>query len=181
MGMKHYTLEQWDRYTGDALSSEERLDYEMHLSSCELCLDLYMQSLERASGSYPDLADRAGLADAVMEQIVQDQPIQPAPTLPPASMRPVTARTRPAFTRHPLFHYTVAAAITVILMGSGAFQSLTEKLGRMEPAVQAVEQEPASEQTGAGNGRTPVSYKIMEKTIGMLDSIQNKHEKGGAR
>jgi len=186
MGMKHYTLAQWELYSGGLLSNEERSAYETHLSTCDPCLELYMQSLERAADSYPALNNETALAEAVMERIHQTEPaVTSPPFIPSQSARPGKVRKTPAFTRHPLFHYTVAAAITVILMSSGAFQSLTERMGHFGMIAEAGEQElnpdQDYEQSGWVNGSSSISYKIMEKTIVMLDSIQPKHEKGGTR
>ncbi|MFD0680673.1 MULTISPECIES: hypothetical protein [unclassified Paenibacillus] len=183
--MKHYTLEQWDLYAGELLSDEDRLAYETHLSSCDSCLDLYMQSLERSAGSYPVLQSADELAEAVMGRIIlEESTASPDPASVPSKWSESrTARRSPSFTRHPLFHYAIAAAITFILMSSGAFQSLTERIGHLDAAAEAVEQEPdlEPEQTVKVNGHASVSYRIMEKTIVMLDSIQPKQAKGGAR
>ncbi|TDF93574.1 hypothetical protein [Paenibacillus piri] len=182
--MKHYTLEQWDRYTGAQLPDEECAAYEAHLSSCEPCFELYMQSLERAAASYPALEDGNGLADAVMSHI-EAHAAPSSPASPPIE-RPQLQVKRwraLAYTRHPAFHYGVAAAITILLMSSGAFQSMMERLTHLEPATLAIEQEQGMDQTQTEQaaGRIPVSYKIMEKTIFVLDSIQPRHDKGGSR
>ncbi|NOU95000.1 hypothetical protein GC093_17485 [Paenibacillus sp. LMG 31456] len=179
--MKHYTLEQWDLYAGERLSEEESLAYETHLSSCDSCLELYMQSLECAADSYPMLQADAEFAEAVMGRISREESMASPASIPLELIKSSTVRRTPAFTRHPLFHYTVAAAITIILMGSGAFQSLTERIGHLETAAEAMDQSQAQGETPKVNERTSVSYKIMEKTIVMLDSIQPKQAKGGAR
>lgn len=179
MGMKHFTSEQWDLYAEGQLPDEERRAYEAHLSSCESCLEWYMQSLERAACAYPELEDEARFTEAVMARIDLEHPLSP----PAFSMKKAKlgqTRRVPAFTRNPLFHYTVAAVITVILMSSGAFQSLTDSVGYLETATETTGLAD-SEQSAVTEGPTSVSYKIMEKTIVMLDSIKARHEQGGVR
>jgi hypothetical protein len=79
----------------------------------------------------------------------------------------------------------VAAVITIILMSSGAFQSLTERVGSLGTQTEATggrgQQEQDPTQPKQATESTSVSYKLMEKTIVMLDSLQPKHERGGAR
>jgi anti-sigma factor RsiW len=165
--MKHFTQEQWDRYAKDELTHEELLTYETHLSSCDLCLELYMDSVERAAVLYPQLDDKSGFADTVMERVH---------SLPALVEQARTNRKLLRFSRHPVFHYTVAAAITLLLMSSGAFSSLTDRLGVLNIHTEAIESRQAQDEE-----HSSVSYKIMEKTIVMLDAIQPKREKGGAR
>ncbi|MDF2961293.1 MAG: hypothetical protein K0S39_3028 [Paenibacillus sp.] len=181
--MKHYSLEQWDLYAGEKLSDEERLAYEAHLCACDSCLELYMQSLERCAGMYPKIEDEAGLAESVMERISTEGSNASPVSKPFIRVNSNPTKKTPVFTRHPLFHYAVAAAITIILMSSGAFQSLTERIGHLETAetTETAEQEQGGEQKDLKTEHASVSYKIMEKTIVMLDSIQPKHERGGAR
>lgn len=77
---------------------------------------------------------------------------------------------------HPIFHYTVAAGITMmILMSSGLFQSLAEGSRQVDPlSPELIQGEPPNE-------HLPVSQQLLDKTIVMLDSIQPKHERGGIR
>lgn len=172
--MKHYSLEQWACYVREELSMEEQLEYEAHLSSCDQCLELYMQCLELARDSFPVLAAEKVMADAVMQSIVASTSISEVlDTRKPEPAIQRQKKTAPSFLRHPVFHYAVAAAVTFLLMGTGVFQSLAERVGSAETNV--VASPPVQED------RSSVSQIIMEKTIGMLDSIQPKHERGGNR
>jgi hypothetical protein len=179
MEMKHYTLEQWKTYVGQELTDQEHEQFERHLESCESCLELYMLSLELAADFYPMLRDEQALADQVMEAIqAADQPKSMAsrPVIEGASWSWKQNRLKLGpWIRHPLFHYTVAAAITLILMSSGVFQSLADRMGQgdqlsTKPTQAVPWEEPLS-----------VSKKLMDQTIIVLDAIQPKLERGGVR
>lgn len=174
--MKHYTLEQWTRYVREELTSEEQLEYEAHLGSCDQCLERYMQCLELAADSFPVLAEHTGAAMA--EAVMQSIGAAATPSLYDVVSKPEPVRRQskptPSFLRHPVFHYAVAAAVTFLLMGTGVFQSLAERVGSAESNVEA---SPLVQE----DNRSSVSQLIMEKTIVMLDSIQPKHERGGTR
>jgi hypothetical protein len=175
--MSHYTLEQWKRYVEDDITFEDRDFYESHLSSCESCLQLYMQSLDAAAGSYPVVVDQTAFADSVMEAIRAHSVELPQVQLQPvAHPNPNSERFKRAnWLRHPLFHYTVAAAITLVLMNSGVFQSIAERFGTADLfRAETAQEEGLIEQPS-------VSKKLMEKTIVMLDAIQPKNERGGTR
>jgi len=172
--MKHYTAEQWTRYVKEELTYEEQLEYEAHLGSCDQCLEQYMKCLESAADTFPMLADNqsAAMAEAVMQIIVA------APTVHEVQKKSSDRRKRPAssFLSHPVFHYTVAAAVTFLLMGTGLYQSFADRLGSAETSIEAA---PYVQEDRAD--RVPVSQLIMEKTIVMLDAIQPKYERGGTR
>jgi anti-sigma factor RsiW len=177
MEMKHGTLEQWAAYVRHELPDGESAELEKHLESCEVCMELYVQSVELAMGSYPMLLNEIALADSVMKTIHEGSYVKHAACLAEAEgasatrkwLRPVT------WTRHPLFHYSVAAAITMILLGSGLFQSLLPVEGQADPfSSEPAQGEPLKRQPS-------VSQQLLDQTIVMLDSIQHKQERGGIR
>jgi anti-sigma factor RsiW len=175
--MKHYTLEQWKHYVEQDLTDGDRDVYEAHLSTCELCLELYMQALERAADSYPVLIDQAALADKVMETIAARTNAESTVSqfLQPESEHKQKPSETASWLRHPIFHYTVAAAVTLVLMSSGVFQSIADPVGQAKPpSTETAQVETLIEQPS-------VSKMIMEKTIVMLNSIQSKQERGGIR
>ncbi|MDF2670206.1 MAG: hypothetical protein K0R67_2512, partial [Paenibacillus sp.] len=74
--------------------------------------------------------------------------------------------------RHPLFQYTVAAAITMLLLTTGVFHNI----GKITP-------EPGS----TGNSSPPrqeqpsnsFSQRLMERTTTLLDHLQPNRQEGG--
>ncbi|MFH5187007.1 hypothetical protein ACHHV8_32960 [Paenibacillus sp. TAB 01] len=177
--MKHYTLERWTQYARQEppLTPQEEAELEQHLQQCDTCLELYMLGLEEAEADYPALADPQVLLDQVMLKL---PPMAPTPQ---ADFSPLPAKKiedrRTGWLRHPVFHYTVAAAITVVLMSSGAFQTIVD---RLQPGDSYGSEAMKLEHRDKGQAeRTSMSQTIMNKTIVMLDAIQAKHERGGTR
>ncbi|CAG7655683.1 zf-HC2 domain-containing protein [Paenibacillus allorhizosphaerae] len=164
--MNHIPVEQWKKYVEDELEPVERERCEAHLIVCDLCLEQYMQCLEQSEGlPLPD--DEAAFAAAAMnrfDELCTSQERNAALTVLPAARRDA----RLPLLHHPFFHYAVAAVITLILMGSGVFQTITQQIAHIEPDS-ANAAEPADE---------PFSKIIMNHTLGMLDSIQPKRERG---
>lgn len=175
--MKHYTVEQWSRYARQELTDDEQHEYETHLSSCDECLEHYMQGLELAANTFPTLTEtaEAAIVETVMQRIAAES--APSSQVIEAISKPLPKpqdRKASSFLRHPAFHYAVAAVITMLLMGTSTFQTLMDRIGSAESSVEAGPWMQEEEHFS-------VSQKIMEKTIGMLDSIQPKHERGGTR
>lgn len=179
--MKHYTLEQWTRYVMQepTMLQEEQLAYEEHLNGCDVCLELYMQSLDLASSSYPVWTGQQAAFERMMNEL---QPIVPQEAaLSPEPLRkqePMEKKFR-AWLRHPIFHYAVAASITMLLMGSGAFQTIMDRIEHENAQGEALHARLPDQ--GEIEQHIPVSQMIMNKTIVMLDSIQGKQERGGTR
>lgn len=179
--MKHYTGEQWMTYVEQGLSDEDNQQMEQHLVTCDSCMELYMQSLERVVGSYPSLPDEAALADRVMLAIEAADSVSPSSTAPrlapseEAGFGSQKQRNPRTWMRSPLFHYAVAAVITLVLMSSGIFQSIMDHPAGIDRTSNREAQAEAAEEP------VSVSKKLMDKTIVVLDSIQPKQEKGGNR
>ena len=169
--MTHIPLEQWKQYVEDALAPAERERYETHLAVCDLCLEQYMLCLGQAEG-LPLPVDEAAFADTAMDRfdalwnVSQEQEREREN----ASQAPLTVKrnVRLPLLHHPFFHYAVAAVITLILMGSGAFQTITRPITHIEPGSA----------NAAERADTPYSKIIMNHTLGLLDSIQPKRERG---
>lgn len=178
--MKHYTLEQWTQYARQEplLTPQEEAELEQHLQMCDTCLELYMLGVENAEADYPALTDPQALFDQVIFQL--PQLVSPTPQTNFSSLPAKKIEDRgTAWLRHPVFHYTVAAAITVVLMSSGAFQTIVDRLQPGDPfGSEAMKLEHQDKKEAE---RMSVSQTIMNKTIVMLDAIQAKHERGGTR
>lgn len=168
MGMNHRREETWLQYVKDELTNEERANCEAHLDSCDACFELYMQCLEQAGDFLPQLEDQEAFSTRVMMRLEQEMPhTRLVERVPEQTKR----KLRIPWIQHPFFHYAVAAAITLILMSTGVFQTLTQQISRLDTAAEKKTAE------------TPilhvsVSEQLMNKTIGMLDSIQPRYERG---
>ncbi|WP_010500471.1 anti-sigma factor family protein [Paenibacillus elgii] len=168
---QHRPLNIWMQYVNDELPLEERERCEAHLDGCEPCLELYMECIGQLADSLPALSDTDAFAAVVMQRWAEGQPLasEAEDTL---ANQPAESKRRIPWTQSPFFHYAVAAAITLLLMSTGVFHSL---MGHPEPGRMSYS---ASDRTEA---YVPFSEILLEKTIGLLDSIQPKHERGGTR
>jgi len=151
--MAHYENDTWKAYIKDELSEKKRIEIEDHLFSCNHCLDVYMLQLEAVTDSLPSLPNSQSLTDAVIESLPFSKPVTKAST-----------RKR-RFYQHSLFHYGVAAAITMVLMTSGFFQSITGFVSTVEAASN-----PPTQQA--------VSKNVMEKALWIIDMIEPKQKEG---
>lgn len=163
--MKHISEETWQLYINDELPDDERNCCEEHMTACDSCLELYMSCLDRAAERLPQ-PDMHTLTERTMlrwDEHMQQQGESSAG-------RQTNRRLSRSWMRHPIFHYAVAAAITLILMGSGVFQMFAQQVNALDPRAQA-ETDPVQHRS--------FSNQLMNKTIGMLDAIQPKQEERG--
>jgi anti-sigma factor RsiW len=110
--MKHISSDEWMRYVKGELTDELRDSYEAHLYDCEECMNSYLKAMEASESSLPLLSEGSQLTDAIMKQIGEVDLTRGA-----TNQRP--------FYQHTLFHYVIAAAMTLVLMFSGVFHSIT--------------------------------------------------------
>lgn len=114
--MSHRSQEQWLQYLKGEGSEAERLEAEAHLYTCDECLERYLGCLEGSSGPAADVDDPQLFGDAVMAGLHgRDRD---------SGERGLRRKRPRTWLRHPLFHYAVSAAITLLLMTSGAFREL---------------------------------------------------------
>lgn len=152
--MKHFTYEEWKRYANDELAEADRGIYEDHLYSCDDCLELYLEAV--AATELPQIESGSNFTDLVMAQISAEakEPVQP--------LIHEEKKRRP-FYQSPLFHYSLAAAMTILLMTTGVFQSITQYAGAV--------QEPDFQEK-----KTSVTEGLVDKTFAWMDTIEKKNK-----
>lgn len=157
--MKHYSYEEWMKYVENKLDKGVREVYENHLYSCDQCLDIYLEAVAESEPELPMLSNEADFTDLVMGQI--------ANTKSPDIQKPQVKRKQSKrFYQSAAFHYTIAAAMTILLMMTGVFQSITQYAGDVQsPDFQKKE--------------SSVTEGIVDKTFGWLDSIETKNKEEG--
>jgi hypothetical protein len=156
--MKHYSYEEWQHYVKDELSEDRREDLESHLYTCDLCLEVYLQAVTANETSLPALPDETNFTDRVMEMGPFTNNVNNVEIVSPV---PVTER-KPLYQRAG-FHYLLAAAATLLLMFSGAFQSLATYAGSLEkPMIQERKPKPS------------VTEGVINKTFAWMDSLEKK-------
>jgi anti-sigma factor RsiW len=153
---QHYSKQAWMDYVKGHLMEEDRPSFEAHLYNCEMCFQLYMACVSQEGELNPDESTIVQQEEEWIDQIMETIQVQKNTLLLQSSL--------PNPPRIPLFqrswlHYTVAAAITIILMAAGLFQGLMSS----NKIIQS-ESQPAHESS--------YTDQLMDKTVMMLDAIQ---------
>ncbi|WP_409343698.1 anti-sigma factor family protein [Paenibacillus sp. MBLB4367] len=182
--MNHYGKEEWRLYAEGRIGDREREAYEEHLYVCEMCMSIYAGLLDEQADSeggqqmpFMEAAQGAAFTERVMAAIRELEGAaasdsEEAGGNPDAGGMKAkregqgTAASRIPLFRRPLFHYAVAAVITLILMSTGMFHTISSRIGHMES--------PTNE------AREPFSERLMEKTVSVLDAMQAK-QRGGEK
>jgi len=115
--MKKYELEDWVSYIRGTLGEEERLEMEKLLFASDEEMEQYLYAMDSLEGELPEPEDHDVFAERMMQQLY-GKPVQHSPK---GKVKPRHKH----WYEHPMFHYTIAASITFILLMSGVFQNLT--------------------------------------------------------
>lgn len=187
--MKHYCYEEWVQYVKNEMNDQKREQLENHLYTCDQCLEQYLQAMAANETSLPILSNESSFTDLVMAEVSKQKEVVPdtgsdLDTLPIVQSVPDTVRnlntvsmvTSVPDTQHverkenrkkPLyqqaaFHYLLAAAATLLLTFSGAFQSLATYAKSIESPTQVQEKKPS------------VTEGVINKTFAWMDSLEKK-------
>lgn len=161
--MKHYSLERWQQYVKDELSEHQREELEYHLYTCNQCLEVYLEAVTANETSLPALPNDNEFTNRIMEMVpVTNKNISMVKmdSLVPDTDTNTDNNSRPFYQRAG-FHYLLAAAATLLLMFSGAFQSLASYAGSLEKPIME-EKKPS------------VTEGVINKTFAWMDSLEKK-------
>lgn len=114
--VNHIPFEKWLEFVNDELNESDRRKCEDHLYTCDQCLQLYVQAIDYIEESIPLLRD-ATFTDDIIEHI---------------ETRPIRQTNEDQIYKRKIVNYFVAAAMTIILMGSGAFTQLLDTVNRID-------------------------------------------------
>ncbi|MBU8880309.1 hypothetical protein BGM26_15260 [Bacillus sp. FJAT-29790] len=154
--MKHYSEQEWLAYVKNELDEDARVLYENHLYSCDQCLEIYFQAVAEEETELPVISNEADFTDLVMAQISESKVSKIRSSKSIGEMR------KP-FCQSAVFHYSIAAAMTILLMMTGVFQSITKYAENVQsPEFQEKE--------------TPLSLGIVDKTFAWMDSLEKMKE-----
>lgn len=143
--MNHYTYEQWLKYVNDEIEGNVREFFDDHLYSCEQCLALYLQVVEDQSTHLPVLSNEDEFTNLVMAKVKSDRKVIP-------------------FHQKTIFHYIIAAAMTLLLMSTGVFQSMTKYVDHVENPLEV---------------KMPsMTEGLVNKTFAWMDSIDITNKEG---
>ncbi|MGN7453495.1 hypothetical protein ACTHPH_01635 [Paenibacillus pasadenensis] len=176
----HPPMESWSRYAAGLGGAPERLAMERHLESCELCLEAFQAAALAEEPARDECPKQAALAErlrgealervraAVLDELAREQ--ADAERRPPPRRR--------SWTRHPAFHYGLAAALTLLLLGSGALGELGRQL---EHAASARPPQPSLSTERPDAGEESWSSRVVDRTSRLLQEWQSaRYRDGGA-
>jgi hypothetical protein len=149
--IKQYSYEDWCRYVKNEIGDTIRNDMEAHLYSCDQCLDIYLEVLDCEGSGLPNIQNEHYFTDSVLTGI--------------ADLKKQTAQVegKKSFSQSSVFHYLIAAAMTMVLMLSGVFQSIIKYTDTV--------QSPQSFQKS-----TSFSEGIIHKTFTWMDTFELKNK-----
>ncbi|MEX2414581.1 MAG: hypothetical protein WD424_00440 [Paenibacillaceae bacterium] len=151
--MTHYTIQQWQAYIQGGEFDCTSMD--THLLECDDCTEFYLVALEELHEYLPELTNITAFTEGVLERI------GPLPKYKPITQQPIANK---KWYINTLFHYTIAASLTLVLVGSGIFDHMVDR-------VLQISQETEQAQ------KTSVSDQLTNKAGKWLDSIPAKHVK----
>ncbi|RIW33987.1 hypothetical protein D3H55_10330 [Bacillus salacetis] len=149
--MKHVTYEEWQKYVGDGLAEEVRQQYEEHLYSCDDCMEIYLAAIEAGGTSFPEFSDEARFTEDIMNEVEQYKERDDS-----------RAGKKQRFYQNAAFHYSVAAAMTIVLMYTGIFQQL---IGFAEEFERS--------------SRPSFTNELMNKTTDLINNVENQTREEG--
>lgn len=141
--MRHFEYEEWVKYVQGEVDEDVRYMYEQHLATCDLCLNRYIEALENNEDVFPELSKQ--FTDDVVNYV-----------------REHTKPKQQARKNQSFFHYVIAAAMTLVLMGTGVFGELAQLAGSIEQKAE----EPSASFTD----------ELMNKTLSLLEIFERNKE-----
>ncbi|WP_018751350.1 hypothetical protein [Paenibacillus sanguinis] len=133
----------WDSYISGMMDREEEERLEALLLQDDEVFKAYAAVLSSQESTLPEPEEEELYLQRLLGAIPQEK------------ARPVQTECRKTWSRHPLFHYTVAAAITVLLMGCGLFDSLSSG---------------TSEWINRPQQSIPLSERMLDMTVKWVDT-----------
>jgi predicted anti-sigma-YlaC factor YlaD len=149
---KHYSYEDWCQYVKNEMDGSVREDVETHLYSCDQCLDIYLQVLESEDSELLKIQNETQFTESLMASIAD------------INQKNVSLGERKtSFYQSSAFHYLLAAAMTIFMMSTGVFQSIT-KVADTVQSPQTFQHSPS------------FSEGLINKTFTWMDSFELKNK-----
>ena len=120
-----------------------------HLYTCDQCLELYIDAVDMQEEILPSISDEAAFMNDIMQKISFEN----------MEIEKIEERKRP-FYQSSIFHYAIAASLTLILMSAGFFQSIIKHTETIQKAEVSLKEEPKS-------------GGLVDKTFAWMDSFDS--------
>lgn len=141
------TMEEWAAYIRGEFAPEHTDWMESLLLEDEEAFSHYIQAMEMEAHGLPLLTDPDGFVEQVMQQVEI-----PETTAKPSELKDKGRR----WYEHRLFHYAIAACLTLIFLSAGWFDKLT----------------PVQQQVDAHVSKGSYSDELVKVTTGWLDRMK---------
>jgi predicted anti-sigma-YlaC factor YlaD len=149
---KHYSYEDWCQYVKNEMDGSVREDVETHLYSCDQCLDIYLQVLESEDSELLKIQNETQFTESLMASIAD------------INQKNVSlGEGKKSFYQSSAFHYLLAAAMTIFMMSTGVFQSITKVTDTVQ-SPQTFQHSPS------------FSEGLINKTFTWMDSFELKNK-----
>jgi len=119
----HYSYELWLKYVNNDLKETDRTLLEDHLYTCDHCLELYMNAVDEQEEMLPSIFDETTFMEGIMKGIAAER-VEEAPNV----------QSKRAFYQSSIFHYAIAACVTLVLMNTGVFQTIIKHTETIQKA-----------------------------------------------
>lgn len=172
-----------EQYVTDQLLEQDREQVESHMAACDPCLELFMAAMEASNSSEGnevaanlssiELPDMERLGRRVSEKLFAE--LEHASVPPIAVVVQERPYRRRSWLQHPATHFTAAAAITLLLLGTGTFNSISERLNELEQES-LTENQPEQNLTPAQQGPT-WSDRMVDRTTSWINKMQDNRFK----
>lgn len=159
--MKHYSYDEWSQYIKDEINEKTCGEIENHLYTCDQCLGDYLQAVSANESSLPILPNESSFTDLVMAEVSKQKEAVFKDSVPGTKRDERKSNRKNPFYQQAAFHYLLAAAATILLMFTGAFQSLATYANSVE-SPQIKEKKPS------------VTEGVINKTFAWMDSLEKK-------
>ncbi|MGG4145085.1 hypothetical protein ABEW34_18395 [Paenibacillus algorifonticola] len=195
--LNHVEASLLEQYVANVLSELEREQIERQLAECDVCLEQFMLVLEadmaestatsepHIAGVVPgasllnqaiELPDFEQMGHRLSKQLFgasesekQEQLSVPGPFLQEKSYR------RRSWLQHPATHYTAAAVITLLLLGTGVLNNISQELEKIDHSrLQHKEEQLIRDKE---QRESSWSQQMMNRTSLWLDGIASKRFK----
>ncbi|MBD2871624.1 hypothetical protein [Paenibacillus arenilitoris] len=171
---EHVTAAQLERYAQGRMTEPEREPVDRQLEACETCLTRFMAVLERDAktmdAGQPDLERLEGRVVArLLEERQPEREVRQASEKKKAPAQAKSSR-RASWLQHPAFHYTVAASITLLLLGSGTFAAFSQRMAERD-SWESRTHRPVADSPVTGQAES-WSERMVSQTGSWLDGLQ---------